>query len=671
MKKYAVVGIVFLFIISSITPMVIGFSTETKDIDNELEAELSNLRYMCTTPDGFNEAEYESYKEELLNSYSKDDTTVVEPVQAVVNDYYPTAVSFGPMDSPWPMKCHDTRHTGLSPYSTVDNPYDEIWKFKTEGWMNSGIVLDDDGVLYFGSYDFYLYAVYPNGTLKWRYGRTGMWITSSPAIAEDGTVYIGSWDSKLYAVNPDGTEKWSIGMGGNVEASPAIAEDGTIYVGAMGPGDYGRINAVNPNGTIKWYYNTGYWITSAPAIADDGTIYIGSGDEYFYAMNPNGTLRWRFKTGDIIRGHPSIGNDGTVYFSSYDDYLYALFPNNGTMKWKTDTDTGDTGGLAIAYDRTIYSGTSDLYAINPNGSIKWIFDFGSNKYAGKSSPAISADGIIYISLIIGSDDGAEILAVNPDGTERWRKWLADHEGQSSPTIGSDGTVYVGSSTMASGNPHGNVHAFGRGELAADAHGPYIGIISEPVQFTGSASGGYLPYSFHWDFGDEETSEEQNPTHEYSNAGNYTVTLTVTDDNDTVSVDISWALIRESNDPPNTPTITGPAEGQYGEPYDYTFTTVDIDGDNVWYYVEWGDGDTEEWIGPYSSSEEVVRSHTWDEQGEFTLMAKAKDIFDAESDWGTLEVTMPINQHSYSFPLLQRLLERFPNAFPILRHLLEL
>jgi len=86
----------------------------------------------------------------------------------------------------------------------------------------------------------------------------------------------------------------------------------------------------------------------------------------------------------------------------------------------------------------------------------------------------------------------------------------------------------------------------------------------------------------------------------------------------------------------------------------------------------GCGDTyEEWIGPYESGEEVIRSHTWDEQGEFAIKAKAKDIFDAESEWGTLEVTMPVNQQSYSFPLLQRLLELFPNAFPILRYLIGL
>jgi outer membrane protein assembly factor BamB len=299
MKKYAVVGIVFLFIISSVTPMVIGYNTEIKDIDSELEAELANLQYLCTYPDGFNDVKFEYYKEHLVNDYSDDDldvVEVVEPVDVVVQEDLPLPLD-GPMDSPWPMKCYDTHHTGLSPYSTADNPLEEIWKFRCD-MIEGGPVIGENGTLYFGdmgSHGSDLYAVNPDGTEKWRY-KTGMWIWSAPAIDEDGTVYVGSFDSWLYAINPDGTEKWSIGTGGNVAGSPAIAEDGTIYVGVMGPGDYGRINAVNPNGTIKWIYNTGYWITSDAAIADDGTVYIGSGDDYLYAINPNGTLKWRFKT---------------------------------------------------------------------------------------------------------------------------------------------------------------------------------------------------------------------------------------------------------------------------------------------------------------------------------------------------------------------------------------
>ena len=48
---------------------------------------------------------------------------------------------------------------------------------------------------------------------------------------------------------------------------------------------------------------------------------------------------------------------------------------------------------------------------------------------------------------------------------------------------------------------------------------------------------------------------------------------------------------------------------------------------------------------------MVFCHTWDEEGTFIVQAKAKDIFDAESEWGTLEVTMPLNQNILSNWLL--------------------
>jgi parallel beta-helix repeat protein len=122
-------------------------------------------------------------------------------------------------------------------------------------------------------------------------------------------------------------------------------------------------------------------------------------------------------------------------------------------------------------------------------------------------------------------------------------------------------------------------------------------------------------------------------------------------------------------PPNSPTINGPANGKIKEPHDYIFNSTDPYGDNVYYYIDWGDNTTSGWIGPYPSGDEQTQSHTWLKKGTYTIKAKAKDVNGNESGWGQLTVTMP---YSFNVPFLQfwiKIFERFPHAFPIIRHLM--
>ncbi|MFC1873907.1 DUF4349 domain-containing protein [Chloroflexota bacterium] len=51
-----------------------------------------------------------------------------------------------------------------------------------------------------------------------------------------------------------------------------------------------------------------------------------------------------------------------------------------------------------------------------------------------------------------------------------------------------------------------------------------------AQFTiRQVAGGFEPYSYEWDFGDDNTSTDRTPTHVYQTTGSYSVSLTVTDD----------------------------------------------------------------------------------------------------------------------------------------------
>ncbi|MCX6667173.1 MAG: hypothetical protein NTV74_02885 [Euryarchaeota archaeon] len=130
-------------------------------------------------------------------------------------------------------------------------------------------------------------------------------------------------------------------------------------------------------------------------------------------------------------------------------------------------------------------------------------------------------------------------------------------------------------------------------------------------------------------------------------------------------DACFKTYGRNNEAPETPSIDGPAKGKVGKPITYTFVTDDPDGDEVYYCINWSDGTPEVCIGPFVSGEEVTSTHTWSVKGTYVIKAKASDIYDAESDWGTLSVSMPRTGTS----LFNRLIERFSHAFPILRHLL--
>jgi len=485
------------------------------------------------------------------------------------------------MNSSWPMKSYNAQRIGRSPINTADTPSVIKWRFSS-GCVEAGAAINNDGIIYLGSRDFHVYALYPNGTMLWRYG-TGSEIYSDPAIAADGTIYITSTDSYVYALHPDGTLKWIFGTGEIISSSPVISPNGTIYVG----NSQGRVFALNPNGTELWHYDFTQDIYGSPALGFDGTIYFGSWDNRLYALNPNGTLKWFFPTDNHVKGIPSVAPDGTIYFGSWDGYLYALY-SNGTLRWRCHVGSGTETTPALAEDGTIYVGGDDLYAVYPNGTMRWAFSLGSNHYIFKSCPAVSSDGTIYVGVDIGDGAGGEMLAVNPDGTERWRQTIATYWVESSPAIATDGTVYIGCVYNIYG---GYLYAFGRGPLNIDANGPYTGAQGTPLQFTPTIYGGIPLYTYHWDFGDGHTANTEQPLYTYTERGNYTATFTVIDSEGNQSTDTANITI---DYPLPTVTITRPINGLYfldlrifpaSQPYIIGKITVKVEADQQPYGIQ--------------------------------------------------------------------------------------
>jgi len=139
-------------------------------------------------------------------------------------------------------------------------------------------------------------------------------------------------------------------------------------------------------------------------------------------------------------------------------------------------------------------------------------------------------------------------------------------------------------------------------------------------------------------------------------------------------DPTLAIGETSNPPAKPATPAGPPSGTAGDAYTYTTSTTDPDGDQVSYMFDWGDNTTSGWVGPFNSGATASATKTWTKQGSYQVRVVAKDAHGVLSLWSDpFPVTMPLgNAFSFNQPLfhfLQWLLERFPNAFPILRALL--
>jgi outer membrane protein assembly factor BamB len=333
------------------------------------------------------------------------------------------------------------------------------WSVPIPGGITVGNVMGADGTIYVGSEDRVRetttwYAVSPLGSIVWT---LDLPLTEQqlPAIGADGTLYLASTSLRepikgsLIAVDPHGSVRWTLkGLDERTPSFPALAPDGTIYV--VGES---RVYAVDPRGEIRWTWVAGnqeIFRFSAPAVAHDGTIYVsGPMNERLYAINPDGSLRWTFQlSAGKITSDPSIGSDGTIYFGTGGPArLHAMRPD-GTERWSvvlsSEPFASVEGSPSIGADGTIYvQAKSGLYAVDPNGSIRW------------SAPGVGRD---WGTPILGADGTVYVVGLAPPG--RWGIYALDLQGRrlgdylksvdwrleirspAWPIIGLDGTIIV-------------------------------------------------------------------------------------------------------------------------------------------------------------------------------------------------------------------------------------
>jgi hypothetical protein len=137
----------------------------------------------------------------------------------------------------------------------------------------------------------------------------------------------------------------------------------------------------------------------------------------------------------------------------------------------------------------------------------------------------------------------------------------------------------------------------------------------------------------------------------------------------IPTSVDSVITGSNNQQPLAPIIDGPNSGKTGKNYDFTFITTDPNEDDIYYYIDWGDGNIEDWDGPYESGVQISASHSWSSNNVFSIKVKAKDIYGAEGPWGVLKINIPRTKSVFNQPLFS-LFNRITNLFPLLRILLK-
>jgi hypothetical protein len=426
-------------------------------------------------------------------------------------------------------------------------------------------------------------------------------------VGQTGSYGSGEYDIWLIKTNALGVEQWNSTIGGseNDFGSSALqsTDGGYILVGSTY--SYGAGNQdiwlikTDTTGTVTWNRTFGGTDVDYGSFLqqtnDGGYILVGGTSSY----GVGNTNVWLIKTD---------GNGQEIW-----NKTYGVTNKEASGAWVQQTDDG--GYIITGRITTDMYPTLNVWLVktDANGNKLWEKDFGDEfDEWGSCVQQTSDDGYI---IAANKENDFWLIKTNSVGSEEWNTQY-DHSQGLDRCFSVQETI--------------------EGGFVLTGYA-YVSSLGDRIWLVKTDSNGNMQ----WDMIIGSMSAHGYCCHQTHDNG-----FIVLGEISGNLMDVYLIKI-EPEGLPSAPTIQGQINGKKRTAYEYTFNAVDPNGDPVYYFIDWGDGTTENWIGSYPSGQTVKVNHTWVKKGTYIITAKAKDTNNHIGPKGTLEVTMPQNVPSLS------------------------
>jgi hypothetical protein len=389
-------------------------------------------------------------------------------------------------------------------------------------------------------------------------------------------------------------------------------------------------------------------------------------------------------------------SDGGFIFVGDSNYLWLVKTDeNGTMLWekKYETPVPDLTGMRIIvlddgflilldvyYDLTIWLLKTDF-----NGTELWYKKVGSDRdYPLSIIQTKNGDFVILGNEFRWLDSDFVLIKIDKNGNTLWRK---KYEGWWFPSdiveVEDGGYVIASEDGLIKTNSNGEIlwsktflsSGSSCTSLVKTSDGGFV--LVGGIHSTHSGNSGV--FIIKTDSDGNKLWMKIYSTDEYiykafcvieSDDGNYVFVGTIAEyDPYTEKLEDIWLVKLSPFENLRANKPSKPYRQNMGKPlisYIFSTSSIDPDGELLYYIWSWGNGKFSNWIGPYENNETCEIKYTsWLFPGNYKIKAKAMDVYGGESDWSD-PLTITVNRYKTTKNImLLRLIERYTLLHKIL------